>query len=166
MISKHFADYQIFNKFAICRLIKSLGRYTTLPTPHSVYPWSYSLETSALTPFDFNARLCFYLLQLNAFRSMRMKTPEECCSDPHGGPQLVNNYRPPLPLGNRVLRECGAMWDDGPVNLIRRSQLFHRRRHCRLVHNVCVFAPLCFILHETFSFEQRMSTSCDCFVCV
>lgn len=49
--------------------------------------------------------------QLNAFRSMRMKTPEECCSDPHGGPQLVNNYRPPLPLGNRVLRECGAMWD-------------------------------------------------------
>lgn len=49
--------------------------------------------------------------QLKAFRSMRMKTPEECCSDPHGGPQLVNNYRPPLPLGNRVLRECGAMWD-------------------------------------------------------
>lgn len=44
---------------------------------------------------------------------MRMKTPEECCSDPHGGPQLVNNYRPPLPLGSRVLRECGAMWDSG-----------------------------------------------------
>lgn len=51
----------------------------------------------------------FTVLQLNAFRNMRKNTPEECCSDPHGGPQLVNNYRPPLPLGNRVLRECGAM---------------------------------------------------------
>lgn len=53
-----------------------------------------------------------FLSQLNAFRSMRTWTPEECCSEAHGGPQLVNNYRPPLPLGNRVLRECGAMWDD------------------------------------------------------
>jgi len=53
-----------------------------------------------------------FRLQLNAFRSMRTWTPEECCSEAHGGPQLVNNYRPPLPLGNRVLRECGAMWDE------------------------------------------------------
>lgn len=58
---------------------------------------------------SFQRGLRFFLLQLNAFRSMRMKTPEECCSEPHGGPQLVNNYRPPLPLGNRVLRECGEM---------------------------------------------------------
>ncbi|XP_033226987.1 carbonic anhydrase 2 isoform X1 [Belonocnema kinseyi] len=46
--------------------------------------------------------------QLNIFRNLR-KFPrgEECpCHENHG--VVINNFRPPLPLGNRVLRECGS----------------------------------------------------------
>ena len=46
--------------------------------------------------------------QLNIFRNLR-KFPrgEECpCHENHGA--VINNFRPPLPLGNRVLRECGS----------------------------------------------------------
>ncbi|XP_014239068.1 carbonic anhydrase 2 isoform X2 [Trichogramma pretiosum] len=46
--------------------------------------------------------------QLNVFRNLR-KFPrgEECpCHENHG--VVINNFRPPLPLGNRVLRECGS----------------------------------------------------------
>ncbi|XP_050422152.1 carbonic anhydrase 2 [Adelges cooleyi] len=82
--------------------------------PEDVTYWTYhgSLTTppcsECVTWIMFKNPIEVSERQLNAFRSMRMKTPEEC-SEPHGGPQLVNNYRPPLPLGNRVLRECGAM---------------------------------------------------------
>ncbi|XP_026474423.1 carbonic anhydrase 13 [Ctenocephalides felis] len=46
--------------------------------------------------------------QLEAFRSLRCyDVAEDCpCDDLHGG-QVINNYRPPLPLGNRDIRECG-----------------------------------------------------------
>ncbi|XP_067210134.1 carbonic anhydrase 1 isoform X3 [Linepithema humile] len=46
--------------------------------------------------------------QLNIFRNLR-KFPrgEECpCHENHGA--VINNFRPPMPLGNRVLRECGS----------------------------------------------------------
>ncbi|XP_027851455.2 carbonic anhydrase 2 [Aphis gossypii] len=83
--------------------------------PEDVTYWTYhgSLTTppcsECVTWIMFKSPLEVSEKQLNAFRSMRTWTPEECCSEAHGGPQLVNNYRPPLPLGNRVLRECGAM---------------------------------------------------------
>jgi carbonic anhydrase len=83
--------------------------------PEDVTYWTYhgSLTTppcsECVTWIMFKNPIEVSERQLNGFRSMRMNTPEDCCSDPHGGPQLVNNYRPPLPLGNRVLRECGAM---------------------------------------------------------
>jgi hypothetical protein len=27
---------------------------------------------------------------------------------PFSSSQVINNFRPPMPLGNRVLRECGS----------------------------------------------------------
>lgn len=29
--------------------------------------------------------------------------------------QVINNFRPPMPLGNRVLRECGSFWAGSPA---------------------------------------------------
>ncbi|XP_068087146.1 carbonic anhydrase 1 isoform X2 [Anabrus simplex] len=46
--------------------------------------------------------------QLAAFRSLRCYCEgEDCPADELQG-LVINNYRPPLPLGNRVLRECGS----------------------------------------------------------
>jgi carbonic anhydrase len=46
--------------------------------------------------------------QLAAFRSLRYyKQGEECPSDEFNGLQIIN-YRPPVPLGNRELRECSC----------------------------------------------------------
>ncbi|KAK7604861.1 hypothetical protein V9T40_006047 [Parthenolecanium corni] len=42
--------------------------------------------------------------QLNAFRSLRTGHP-----DSEAAKMLLQNYRPTLPLGNRILRECGSM---------------------------------------------------------
>lgn len=45
--------------------------------------------------------------QLNTFRSLRCYPKGAECSKEEGC--IVNNYRPPLPLGNRELRECGSI---------------------------------------------------------
>ncbi|RZF35046.1 hypothetical protein LSTR_LSTR009638 [Laodelphax striatellus] len=47
--------------------------------------------------------------QLAIFRSLRSYSQQEACPlDEHNG-HVLHNYRPPLPLGNRELRECGSM---------------------------------------------------------
>ncbi|KAK0161358.1 hypothetical protein PV327_009836 [Microctonus hyperodae] len=76
--------------------------------------WTY---LGSLTTPPFNESVTWVLFkkyievshhQLNIFRNLR-KFPrgEECpCHENHG--VVINNFRPPLPLGNRVLRECGS----------------------------------------------------------
>ncbi|KAF7381249.1 hypothetical protein HZH68_016124 [Vespula germanica] len=76
--------------------------------------WTY---LGSLTTPPFNESVTWILFkkyievshhQLNIFRNLR-KFPrgEECpCHENHGA--VINNFRPPLPLGNRVLRECGS----------------------------------------------------------
>ncbi|KAJ4448744.1 hypothetical protein ANN_00135 [Periplaneta americana] len=46
--------------------------------------------------------------QLSVFRSLRCYKPEEACPCDELEGLIINNYRPPLPLGNRELRECGS----------------------------------------------------------
>lgn len=46
--------------------------------------------------------------QLNIFRKMKSVGREEETAEPEQC-LLRSNYRPPLPLGNRVLRECGSV---------------------------------------------------------
>ncbi|PNF19325.1 hypothetical protein B7P43_G07303 [Cryptotermes secundus] len=46
--------------------------------------------------------------QLAAFRSLRCYKPGEACPCDELEGLIINNYRPPLPLGNRELRECGS----------------------------------------------------------
>lgn len=43
-------------------------------------------------------------------------------------PQVINNFRPPLPLGNRVLRECGSFWGSAPARKIRRDERDRKRQ--------------------------------------
>ncbi|KAK6624940.1 hypothetical protein RUM44_011804 [Polyplax serrata] len=45
--------------------------------------------------------------QLILFRNLRCHKKDENLSSSEG--LIVNNYRPPLPLGNRELRECGSL---------------------------------------------------------
>lgn len=52
--------------------------------------------------------LCTSCLQLSAFRSLRCYKREEACPCDEVEGLIINNYRPPLPLGNRELRECGS----------------------------------------------------------
>ncbi|EEB15697.1 carbonic anhydrase, putative [Pediculus humanus corporis] len=44
--------------------------------------------------------------QLSIFRTLRCHTKENIINESDG--LIMNNYRPPLPLGNRELRECGS----------------------------------------------------------
>ncbi|CAH0391583.1 unnamed protein product [Bemisia tabaci] len=46
--------------------------------------------------------------QVEAFRTLRTYSPDEICPC-EGEGQVLYNYRPPLPLGNRIMRECGSM---------------------------------------------------------
>lgn len=48
--------------------------------------------------------ICVSEKQLNVFRSLR-----SCHPDSKSEQILLQNYRPPFPLGNRVLRECGSV---------------------------------------------------------
>lgn len=36
--------------------------------------------------------------------------------------QVINNFRPPMPLGNRVLRECGSFWRSPLHNLLENKR--------------------------------------------
>ncbi|XP_049835561.1 carbonic anhydrase 13-like [Schistocerca gregaria] len=47
--------------------------------------------------------------QLSAFRSLRCYGPGEQCPCDELQGLVVKNYRPPVPLGNRQLRECGSL---------------------------------------------------------
>uniref|UniRef100_A0A1B6LYV9 Uncharacterized protein n=1 Tax=Graphocephala atropunctata TaxID=36148 RepID=A0A1B6LYV9_9HEMI len=48
-----------------------------------------------------------FLFQLKIFRSIKRISAEEHCNAEEEN--IVVNFRPPLPLGNRELRECGQI---------------------------------------------------------
>ncbi|KAK9497300.1 hypothetical protein O3M35_004644 [Rhynocoris fuscipes] len=83
--------------------------------PSNLHYWTYlgSLTTppcnESVTWIIFKQTIKISENLLNAFRKMKtveedrkeLVKSEECC--------LTKNYRPPLPLGNRILRECGSI---------------------------------------------------------
>ncbi|PSN32135.1 Carbonic anhydrase 13 [Blattella germanica] len=73
-----------------------LGSLTTPPCSESVI-WIVFKE-----PIEVSEE------QLAAFRNLKCLKEEDAaaCDDLEG--LIINNYRPPLPLGNRELRECGS----------------------------------------------------------
>lgn len=73
------------------------GSLTTPPCTESVI-WMISKQ-----PIRASGR------QLSAFRNLRCYGPGEQCPCDELQGLLVQNYRPPMPLGNRQLRECGSL---------------------------------------------------------
>lgn len=61
------------------------------------------IKIPACNVFD----LLKFLLQLSAFRTLKIVNEEENAEGEEC--LLLFNYRPPLPLGNRELRECGPV---------------------------------------------------------
>ncbi|CAG5083793.1 Similar to Ca5a: Carbonic anhydrase 5A [Cotesia congregata] len=103
----------VSHKDEIIDVIEPIDPSKLLPADDNGY-WTY---LGSLTTPPCNESVTWVLFkkyievshhQLNIFRNLR-KFPrgEECpCHENHG--VVINNFRPPLPLGNRVLRECGS----------------------------------------------------------
>lgn len=45
--------------------------------------------------------------------------------------QVINNFRPPMPLGNRVLRECGSFWVCSLAMMHRDQSISNEKRRER-----------------------------------
>ncbi|XP_075215592.1 carbonic anhydrase 2-like [Lycorma delicatula] len=82
--------------------------------PKRTHYWTYlgSLTTppctESVTWIIFKEPIKVSEEQLAVFRSMRSYSQQEMCPvDEHNG-HVLHNFRPPLPLGNRELRECGS----------------------------------------------------------
>lgn len=76
-------------------MIKNVGSLTTPPFSESVI-WMVLKE-----PIEISHK------QIELMRNLRCyDVVDECPTDEFMG-KVINNYRPPLPLGNRELREYG-----------------------------------------------------------
>lgn len=109
----------------VCRLLPFVthkGDRVTVPEPcdpekllpQAHYYWTYlgSLTTppcsECVTWIVFKEPIEVSRKQLDLMRNLRCYDVNEECPNNELGGKVINNYRPPLPLGNRELREFGG----------------------------------------------------------
>ncbi|XP_034946623.1 carbonic anhydrase 2 isoform X2 [Chelonus insularis] len=102
----------VSHKDEVVGIVDSIDPNKLLPDDNGYWTYLGSLTTppcnESVTWVLFKKYIEVSHHQLNIFRNLR-KFPRgaECpCHENHG--VVINNFRPPLPLGNRVLRECGS----------------------------------------------------------
>lgn len=74
--------------------------------------------------------------------------------------QVINNFRPPMPLGNRVLRECGSFWACSLTMMHRDQSISGEKRRERsetaaimIDHGAAVMTPQSMLASHASSFN-------------
>jgi len=81
-----------------------------LPSDRSYWTYSGSLTTppcyESVTWIVFQKAISISTKQLDKFRELRSYCSDQQCPQDEYSGQIVENYRPPLPLGGRIVRAC------------------------------------------------------------